>query len=71
MENFSPQIIRQVAKELCELTKEPPEGIKISYNDEDITDIKASIEGPGNKNYTLHFLLQNILLYLFVCFSMD
>ena len=50
-ENLSPQIIRGVAKELLELTRDPPEGIKVYYNDVDITDIQAAIEGPC-KNIT-------------------
>ena len=52
VENFSPQIIKRVAKELHELTSSPPEGIKIFMNDEDITNIQASIEGPGKATQT-------------------
>ena len=48
VENFSPQIIRHLAKEMSELQKNPPEGVKVFINDEDITDVQASIEGPGN-----------------------
>jgi len=51
VENLSPQIIRQVAKELHELASDPPEGIKVYINDEDITDIQASIEGPAGTPY--------------------
>ncbi len=51
MENLSPQIIRLVAKELAELTKDPPEGIKVCPNEEDITEIRATIEGPGKGIY--------------------
>ena len=47
VENVSPQIIRQVTKELVELQKDPPEGIKVFLNEEDITDIRAAIDGPG------------------------
>ena len=47
VENLSPQIIRQLSKELHELVAEPPEGIKIQINEEDITDIQAYIDGPG------------------------
>ena len=53
MENFSPQIIRQVAKELSGLVSDPPEGIKVFPNEDDITEIQATIEGPGKK--TLHY----------------
>lgn len=30
-----------------QLQQEPPEGIKIFLNEEDVTNIEASIEGPG------------------------
>ena len=46
-ENISPHVLRRVAKELAELVNDPPEGIKIHVNDDDITDIQASISGPG------------------------
>ena len=55
MENLSPQIIRQVAKEIGDLQKEPPEGIKILPNDEDITDLQATIEGPGELKMVTNF----------------
>ena len=48
VENLSPQIIRRVVKEMNDLVNEPPEGIKVNINDEDITDIQAYIEGPGS-----------------------
>ena len=47
VENLSPQIIRQVTKEISTLSRNPPEGIKLFMNDEDVTDIQATIEGPG------------------------
>lgn len=47
VENLSPQIIKQVAREMHGLASNPPEGIKIFTNDEDITDIQATIEGPS------------------------
>ncbi|CAD1472796.1 unnamed protein product, partial [Heterotrigona itama] len=46
VENLSPQIIRRVAKEMSELAAQPPEGIRIILNEEDVTDIQAIIEGP-------------------------
>ncbi|ESP04042.1 hypothetical protein LOTGIDRAFT_230299 [Lottia gigantea] len=51
VENLSPQTIRLVSKELGELTKSPPEGIKVFLNEEDITDIQASIVGPAGTPY--------------------
>lgn len=46
VENLSPQIIRRVAKEMSELASQPPEGIRVVLNEEDVTDIQAIIEGP-------------------------
>ncbi|KAG8181747.1 hypothetical protein JTE90_028285 [Oedothorax gibbosus] len=51
VENFSPQTIRQVQKELFDLASKPPEGIKVYINEEDITDIQAVIEGPAGTPY--------------------
>lgn len=50
-ENLSPQIIRQVMRELQDLTTSPPEGIKVATNEEDITEVRASIEGPVGTPY--------------------
>lgn len=47
MENLSPQVIRQVSKELSQLTSNPLEGIRVCINEEDISDIQAFIDGPG------------------------
>jgi len=46
-ENLPPNVIRQLAKELKNLDDSPPEGIKVSVNDDDFTTIFADIEGPG------------------------
>jgi ubiquitin-conjugating enzyme E2 S len=51
VENLSPQIIRRVVKEMNDLVNDPPEGIKVNINDEDITDIQAYIEGPAGTPY--------------------
>uniref|UniRef100_A0A1B6MH50 Ubiquitin-conjugating enzyme E2 S n=1 Tax=Graphocephala atropunctata TaxID=36148 RepID=A0A1B6MH50_9HEMI len=51
VENLSPQCIRQVGKELQDLIKIPPEGIKVNLNEQDITDIQALIEGPAGTPY--------------------
>ncbi|PVD38538.1 hypothetical protein C0Q70_01154 [Pomacea canaliculata] len=51
VENLPPHVIRQVSKEVALLCQNPPEGIKIITNDEDITDIQASIEGPAGTPY--------------------
>lgn len=51
VENLSPQIIRRVAKEMHDLANDPPEGIKVILNDQDVTDIQAFIEGPAGTPY--------------------
>ncbi|XP_076441646.1 ubiquitin-conjugating enzyme E2 S-like [Babylonia areolata] len=51
VENLPPQVIRQVSKEISSLCQDAPEGIKIFTNDEDITDIQATIEGPAGTPY--------------------
>lgn len=47
VENLAPHVIRRVAKELAELVSQPPEGIKVIPNEEDVSDIQAVVEGPG------------------------
>ncbi|KAL9957082.1 hypothetical protein ACROYT_G038673 [Oculina patagonica] len=51
VENLHPQIIKQVVKELTSLSSDPPEGIKVFTNEEDVTDIQATIEGPAGTPY--------------------
>ena len=59
MENFPPQVIKKVSREVVGLAETPPEGIKIFINDEDITDIQATIEGPGKyDDFQLRTLMQ-------------
>lgn len=50
-ENLSPQIIRQIVKEIHQLSDEPPEGVKVLLNEADVTDIQALIEGPAGTPY--------------------
>lgn len=64
VENLSPQVIRHVTKELYELTGSPPEGIRVTLNDEDITDIQAMIEGPGKPNVAIVILFSK---YSYLC----
>jgi len=44
---LAPQVSRQICKELQQLISDPPEGIKVILNEEDISDIQAIIDGPG------------------------
>lgn len=50
-ENISPQVLREVAKQLHSLQADTPEGMKIFVNEGDLTDIQASIEGPAGTPY--------------------
>lgn len=58
VENLHPQIIKKVVKELTSLSSDPPEGIKVFTNEQDVTDIQATIEGPG-----MFFLCFRVLKY--------
>ncbi|EZA55988.1 ubiquitin-conjugating enzyme E2 S isoform X1 [Ooceraea biroi] len=62
VENLSPQIIRQVAKEMAELVAQPPEGIRVILNDADVTDIQAVIEGPSGTPYANGFFRVKLAL---------
>lgn len=47
LENHNPQVIRQISKEVKTLSTENMEGIKVHINEHDLTDLQASIDGPG------------------------
>lgn len=46
VENLAPHVIRQVRRELMDLVRNPPEGLKVHMNDADVTDIQATLDGP-------------------------
>jgi len=50
-ENIPPEVIRRIIKEIKDLTQNTLEGIKIVPNEEDITDIMATIDGPADTPY--------------------
>eukprot|EP00051_Salpingoeca_urceolata_P034970 m.27536 g.27536 ORF g.27536 m.27536 type:complete len:206 (+) comp8560_c0_seq1:187-804(+) len=50
-ENISPQVLKRLAKELKTLVTNPPEDIKVTFNEDDITDIQATIHGPEGTPY--------------------
>ena len=63
VENLPPQVIRRVTKEVLELAETPPEGIKVYVNEDDLTDIQATIEGPGKaRNGAKNHILFPVLL---------
>lgn len=51
VENFSPHVIKQISRELIELTKNPCEGIKVVFNEDDVTSVQADIDGPSGTPY--------------------
>ncbi|KAK8455658.1 hypothetical protein SEVIR_4G157600v4 [Setaria viridis] len=61
-ENLPPNVIRQLAKELKNLDDSPPEGIKVSVNDDDFTTIFADIEGPAGTPYENGVFRMKLLL---------
>ena len=46
MENLSPEVLRQIRKEIVDLVKEPLDGITVTFNEEDISNVQAKIIGP-------------------------
>ncbi|XP_046736063.1 ubiquitin-conjugating enzyme E2 S [Diprion similis] len=62
VENLSPQIIRRVVKEMNDLSTQPPEGIRVIINEEDVTDIQAVIEGPAGTPYAGGFFRVKLAL---------
>lgn len=66
MENLPPHIIKRISREVIDLSENPPaEGIKMYINEEDITDIQASIEGPGrNRTVLVHVILYTQYTYV-------
>ena len=54
-------MVRKVSKEVVALAEDPPEGIKVFLNEEDITDIQATIEGPGEYTGCVDGLFTTVL----------
>ncbi|KAF2355753.1 Ubiquitin domain [Trinorchestia longiramus] len=62
VENLSPQTLRSVMKELADLTKSPLEDIQLHLNQEDVTDIQATILGQvGTPFAGGHFRVKLVL----------
>ncbi|XP_062229461.1 ubiquitin-conjugating enzyme E2 22-like [Phragmites australis] len=61
-ENLSPNVIRQLAKELKNLDESPLEGIKVIVNDDDFTTIFADIDGPAGTPYENGVFRMKLLL---------
>eukprot|EP01112_Ceratiomyxa_fruticulosa_P020331 TRINITY_DN688_c1_g2_i1.p1 TRINITY_DN688_c1_g2~~TRINITY_DN688_c1_g2_i1.p1 ORF type:complete len:216 (-),score=68.18 TRINITY_DN688_c1_g2_i1:10-657(-) len=61
-ENISPEVLRRIIKELKDIEKNPLEGIKVTANDEDISEIQATIEGPADTPFELGLFKCRLLL---------
>lgn len=61
-ENLSPNVIKQLAKELKNLDETPPDGIKVIVNDDDFSIIFADIEGPAGTPYENGVFRMKLLL---------
>lgn len=62
MQYLEPTVIKQLAKELKNLNKNPLDGIDVIINDEDLSTIVADIDGPGtsyivDKTYLIRYLI--------------
>lgn len=62
VENLPPHIIRLVYKEVTTLTADPPDGIKVFPNEEDLTDLQVTIEGPEGTPYAGGLFRMKLLL---------
>lgn len=51
VENFSPHVIKQISRELAELARNPCEGIRVVFNEDDVTSVQADIDGPSGTPY--------------------
>ncbi|KAF8658425.1 hypothetical protein AX16_001976 [Volvariella volvacea WC 439] len=47
--SISPAVVRRLMREISDLRKNPPEGIRIQTSEEDMLDITGIIEGPGEQ----------------------
>ena len=45
-ENISPAVMRRILNEVADLTRNPPEGVKIVPVEDDLSEIQAFISGP-------------------------
>jgi ubiquitin-conjugating enzyme E2 S len=61
-ENISPAVVKRIAKEMSKLVQKPIEDITVHMNDEDLTDIQATLVGPSGTPYEGgHFRMKLVL----------
>lgn len=70
VENVCPQVLRGVTRELRRLAANPPSGIKLVLRDDDLTDVVALIDGPGEQFIYFSFVVMLINSNLDLGFSL-
>jgi ubiquitin-conjugating enzyme E2 S len=51
---LQPAIVRKIIKELGQLRTDPPEGIRVQVDEEDVLQFVGIIAGPGKSDPALH-----------------
>ena len=49
LQSVSPAVTRRLMRELSELKRNPPEGIRVVTSEENMLDVTGIIEGPGEQ----------------------
>ncbi|KAJ3416115.1 ubiquitin-conjugating enzyme E2 S [Chytridiales sp. JEL 0842] len=47
MSSLPPNVVRRIAKDINDIKKQAPDGVKLIINEDDLLDIQAWIQGPG------------------------
>ena len=47
IQSLTPQALRLLSKEVVSLRNEPPEGVRIVVDEEDLTAMEGWVQGPG------------------------
>ncbi|EGG05354.1 uncharacterized protein MELLADRAFT_48820 [Melampsora larici-populina 98AG31] len=50
-DSLAPRVVKRINKEFNVLRTQPPEGVRVIVNEDDITDVKAWIKGPAETPY--------------------
>jgi len=50
-ELMNPSVLKKVSKELADLSQNPPAGIRVYINEQNLADIQAEIDGPEGSPY--------------------
>jgi len=62
MSQISPVATRRLIRELGDLKKNPPEGIRLQANEQDMLDLTAIIEGPGMLTETPTSIIRGLIV---------